>query len=127
MAMATSTTRASSRMLTRALSSSSSPSSSSSSPNRARPPHLLSLADLSVPQLDTLLESAHRMKSTFKAHQVPREAQAYGLPLSERELLKGRTVALMFSKRSTRTRVASESATALLGGSESRLGEGMGG
>jgi ornithine carbamoyltransferase len=78
------------------------------------PPHLLSLADLSVHEIGTLLASAHKFKASYKEHVVPQDAAKYGLP-SERELLKGRTVALLFSKRSTRTRVASESATALLG------------
>ena len=93
------------RLLARALSSSASPPT---------PPQLLSLADLTVPQLGTLLASAAAFKQTFKAHPVPLDAQKYGLP-AERDALKGRTVALVFSKRSTRTRVASESATALLG------------
>ena len=53
---------------------------------------------------------------------MPADNQKYGLP-KERELLKGRTVALMFSKRSTRTRVASESAAALLGKLKIRPGE----
>lgn len=81
------------------------------------PPHLLSLADLKVAEIGALLGNAHAFKGSFKEHQVPSDAKKFGLP-SERELLKGRTVALMFSKRSTRTRVASESATALLGASE---------
>jgi len=94
----------------------------STTSSASTPPHLLSLADLSVPQLSTLLQSAHAMKASYRAHQIPKAAQGYGLPLQERELLKGRTVALMFSKRSTRTRVASESATALLGGHAMFLG-----
>lgn len=79
-----------------------------------KPPHLLSLADLTVPQLNKLLNSAYAFKRSFRQNTVPVDAQRYGFP-NERELLKGRTVGLMFSKRSTRTRVASETATALLG------------
>jgi len=104
----------SSRLLARSLSSTASSAAS-------KPPHLLSLADLTVPQLDKILTSAYTFKNDFKQNQIPKDAQKFGLP-SERDLLKGRTVALMFSKRSTRTRVASESATALLGGHAMFLG-----
>ena len=105
----------SSRLLARSLSSTASSAAS-------KPPHLLSLADLTVPQLDKILTSAYTFKSDFKQTQIPKDAQKFGLP-SERDLLKGRTVALMFSKRSTRTRVASESAPALLGAAARALSE----
>lgn len=79
-----------------------------------KPPHLLSLADLTVPEIGTLLESAHRLKKNYQENRIPLQASQFGHS-KETELLKGRSVAILMSKRSTRTRVASESATALLG------------
>lgn len=67
-----------------------------------------------MPEIGTLLESAHRLKTIFKEHRVPQQGVKYGLP-KETDLLRGRSVAILMSKRSTRTRVASESATAMLG------------
>lgn len=81
-----------------------------------KPPHLLSLADLTVPEIGTLLESAHRLKKNYQENRIPLQASQFGHS-KETELLKGRSVAILMSKRSTRTRVASESATALLGAS----------
>jgi ornithine carbamoyltransferase len=78
------------------------------------PKDLLSLADLSIPQIQSLISTAINFKKTFKPRWDSQETEIYqkNLPINN---LKDRTVALMFSKRSTRTRVASESATALLG------------
>ncbi|KAL7423801.1 ornithine carbamoyltransferase [Cryptotrichosporon argae] len=76
------------------------------------PPHLLTLASLSVPQLSALLTSASTFKQLYKS----------GSHRSIRQTLGGRTVALLFSKRSTRTRISAESGTALLGGHAMFLG-----
>lgn len=89
-------------------------SSSASKHAAQKPPHLLSLADLTVPEIGTLLESAHRLKKNYSENRIPLQASQFGHS-KETELLKGRSVAILMSKRSTRTRVASESATALLG------------
>lgn len=89
-------------------------SSSASKQAAQKPPHLLSLADLTVPEIGTLLESAHRLKKNYQENRIPLQASHFGHS-KETELLKGRSVAILMSKRSTRTRVASESATALLG------------
>ncbi len=70
------------------------------------PPHLVTLADLSIPQISGLIKSSIAMKHLVKS----------GGRSNVRRNLQDQTVALMFSKRSTRTRVASESATAMLGG-----------
>lgn len=94
---------AASRLLARSLSTAS----------RASPPSLMSLADLTVPEIAKLLSTAHTIKSKAKEVQIP--ALGGGQSITDRKILDGRTVALLFSKRSTRTRVASESATALLG------------
>ena len=76
------------------------------------PPHLLTLADLSPDQIASLLKLAIVYK-----HLV-----THITPLSLRVTLTGRTVAMLFNKRSTRTRVASETAVNLLGGSGMFLG-----
>ncbi|KAL1915852.1 uncharacterized protein VTP21DRAFT_6240 [Calcarisporiella thermophila] len=70
-----------------------------------RPKHLVTLADWSAPHIHELLVSAmahkHRVKNTVVEGTKP---------------LAGKTLAVIFNKRSTRTRVATESAMALLGG-----------
>ncbi|KAJ9122586.1 hypothetical protein QFC22_002015 [Naganishia vaughanmartiniae] len=78
-----------------------------------QPPSLLSLADLSVDEIATLLRTAMTFKHLYKN----------GGPRSLIRTLENQTVALLFSKRSTRTRVASETSTALLGGHAMFLGK----
>lgn len=89
------------------------------------PPHLLSLADLSVPQIQKVLESSAALKAHYKALAFPpftsSHAQAEQL---SKQVLTGKSIALMFNKRSTRTRVASETAVAALGGHPMFLGSG---
>lgn len=75
--------------------------------------HLLTLADLSPKEIRDLLVDAMTLKALYK-----RSAAAQTI-----QTLQNRTVALLFSKRSTRTRVASESATAMLGGHSMFLGK----
>ncbi|WFD31675.1 ornithine carbamoyltransferase [Malassezia sp. CBS 17886] len=73
---------------------------------RARVPSLLTLGQLSVAELDALLQrSAH-----FKA------AAKRGRAGDVRKSLQDKNIAVMFSKRSTRTRVASETSATALGG-----------
>jgi hypothetical protein len=78
-----------------------------------KPPHILSLADLSKEEIAGLLRTAMKFKHLHKQG----GAQAIKRSLSNQ------AVALLFSKRSTRTRVASESSTALLGGHAMFLGK----
>ncbi|EIW72700.1 hypothetical protein TREMEDRAFT_72852 [Tremella mesenterica DSM 1558] len=78
------------------------------------PEHLLTLADLSPAQISSLLVSAITSKYLCKT---------YGNN-AHRTGLSGSTIALLFSKRSTRTRVASESASMLLGAHPMFLGSG---
>lgn len=94
-------------------------SSSASAANAPKPPHLLTLADLSPAQIESLLKSAIELKQACRASSL-------ALPASQRkqlggdspveQSLKGKSVAIIFSKRSTRTRVASETSVATLGG-----------
>ncbi|GAA5971219.1 hypothetical protein JCM11641_004192 [Rhodosporidiobolus odoratus] len=98
------------------------------------PPHLLTLADLSVPQIQSLITSAVNFKKYYKSRAIPDTAQLEGArfekgdPNAPNEVgektLADKTVALMFSKRSTRTRVASETAVQTLGGHPMFLGSG---
>ncbi|WFD27290.1 ornithine carbamoyltransferase [Malassezia nana] len=78
------------------------------STNRAGVPQLLTLAELSLEEIEGVLQRAAELKRTVK-HTA----------LGVRDLepsLAGKTIAILFSKRSTRTRVASESSVAALGG-----------
>ncbi|KAM0746149.1 putative ornithine carbamoyltransferase [Meredithblackwellia eburnea MCA 4105] len=89
------------------------------------PPHLLTLADLNVSQIQSLISSALAFKRHYKANAVPEQGKAgeelAKIPLALKSL-DHKTVALMFSKRSTRTRVATESAVHMLGGHPMFLG-----
>jgi hypothetical protein len=76
------------------------------------PPHLKTLADLSVEQLADLVRTALIFKFIAKNTSLSSIEQS----------LQGKTVAMIFNKRSTRTRVASETSTALLGGQPMFLG-----
>ncbi|KAL9098656.1 MAG: hypothetical protein Q9163_005726 [Psora crenata] len=78
------------------------------------PRHLLSCADLSSSELTTLIRTAHSHKQSIKSGSIPRSLLG---------ALAGKNVALMFNKRSTRTRVSTESAVATLGGSSMFLGK----
>ncbi|KAJ2812064.1 ornithine carbamoyltransferase, partial [Coemansia sp. 'formosensis'] len=78
------------------------------------PRDLISLGDYSAEQIGALVESAADFKRKTKY-----EGQAF----HPDEPLKGKTIAMLFSKRSTRTRVASESSIAYLGGHAMFLGK----
>ena len=80
--------------------------------------HLLSIVDLSVPELTSILSRSAELKHSVKTCGVlPGMTQSTPGPLT------GQSVAIMFSKRSTRTRVSTESAVALLGGHPMFLGK----
>lgn len=83
-------------------------------PNGNTPPrHLLSIADLSPAEFATLVRNASSHKQAVKSDAIPE---------SVRSSLAGKTVAMLFSKRSTRTRVSTEGAVAQLGGHPMFLG-----
>jgi ornithine carbamoyltransferase len=80
--------------------------------------HLLSTADLSVPEISALLSRSAELKESVKMrNHLPGATEHSPGPLARK------TVAIMFSKRSTRTRVSTESAVALLGGHPMFLGK----
>ena len=101
-----------------------------------RPPHLMSMADLSTTQIKRLLLHARYLKQASLDSLPPRSFQRSlpspvpmpmpGKPVMRRmnldKSLKDMTIALLFSKRSTRTRVAAETAAGLLGGQAIFLG-----
>jgi ornithine carbamoyltransferase len=84
----------------------------STKPSKA--PSFLSLADLTTPEITRLVALSHHFKTQCK----PPTSASGKLEKS----LADKTVALLFSKRSTRTRVASETCTKLLGGHSMFLG-----
>lgn len=88
-----------------------SPSTPPTSPFAPR--HFLSIADLSTAELTTLVRNAATYKASIKSGKTPAH-----LPSA----LFGKTVALMFSKRSTRTRVSTEGAVVAMGGHPMFLG-----
>ncbi|KAM0803206.1 ornithine carbamoyltransferase [Usnea florida] len=90
----------------------SSPASPPTSPFAPR--HLLSIADLSSAELTTLVRNAESHKQAVKSGSVPTSLLG---------ALTGKTVALTFNKRSTRTRVSTEAAVATLGGHPMFLGK----
>ncbi|KAK7179152.1 argininosuccinate synthetase [Paraphaeosphaeria sporulosa] len=109
---ATSALRSLSRTQRRSYASSSSPAAPLTSPFAPR--HLLSIADLTPAELTTLVRNAGKHKTDIKS--------GNGWPhLSS--ALAGKTVAMTFSKRSTRTRVSTEGAIAAFGGTPMFLGK----
>nr|POE85530.1 ornithine carbamoyltransferase, mitochondrial [Quercus suber] len=91
----------------------SSPSTPPTSPFAPR--HLLSIADLTPQELTTLVRNASSHKTSVKSGSTPSAIQ---------NSLLGKTVAMTFSKRSTRTRVSTEAAIALMNGHPMFLGSG---
>ncbi|KUJ12107.1 ornithine carbamoyltransferase [Mollisia scopiformis] len=91
---------------------SSSPSTPATSPFAPR--HLLSIADLTPSELTTLVRNASSHKIAIKSGSVPKNLL---------NSLAGKSVAMMFNKRSTRTRVSTEAAVATLGGHPMFLGK----
>ena len=96
---------------TRFYSTPSSPAMPQTSPFAPR--HLLSIADLSTKELTALVLNAAKHKTNLKSGKsLPDLAGS----------LTGKTIAVMFSKRSTRTRVSTEGAVVAMGGHPMFLG-----
>ncbi|KAJ7639093.1 ornithine carbamoyltransferase 1 [Roridomyces roridus] len=91
----------------------------------SRPLHFLTLADFSVPQIKRLLTQSSQLKRASEPWLLPQGTlagkRANSLRLPSQSLFN-KTVALLFSKRSTRTRVAAETGASLLGGRALFLG-----
>ena len=86
-------------------------------------PHLMTLADLSGPQITRILNHALRLKRRSLPWLKPQTGgvnrQKMRLPSQS---LFGKSIALLFSKRSTRTRLAAETSVEILGGNTIFLG-----
>ncbi|KAF3936468.1 hypothetical protein ABW19_dt0207533 [Dactylella cylindrospora] len=80
----------------------------------APPRHFLSIDDLSPNELVALVQAAGRAKSAIKSGTTPPNLL---------NSLSGKTVAIMFSKRSTRTRISTEGAVVYMGGHPMFLGK----
>ncbi|EEB05616.1 ornithine carbamoyltransferase Arg3 [Schizosaccharomyces japonicus yFS275] len=80
------------------------------------PRHFLSIRDITREELLRLVERSAEIKTAYKANYAARKPVA----LSG---LEGQNVAMLFSKRSTRTRISVESATTCLGGNSLFLGK----
>lgn len=83
-------------------------------PNLPTLRHLLTIGDLKPTEFAQLILDAAFLKKAIKHGYYPE-----GL----KDRLLGRTVALMFSKRSTRTRVSTEAAVQMMGGHPMFLGK----
>ncbi|KAI9731770.1 MAG: ornithine carbamoyltransferase [Cirrosporium novae-zelandiae] len=90
----------------------STPSTPSTSPFAPR--HLLSIADLSPAEFKTLIRNAYSHKQAIKSGSIPKNLLG---------ALNGKTIAMTFSKRSTRTRVSTEGAVITMGGHPMFLGK----
>jgi ornithine carbamoyltransferase len=88
----------------------------SSSPKTSpfAPRHFLSIADLTPAELTTLVRNASSHKTAIKSGSIPKNLLGS---------LSGKTVAMMFNKLSTRTRVSTEAAVATMGGHPMFLGK----
>lgn len=78
------------------------------------PRHLTSIADLSPAEFTKLVTNASAYKTAVKSGQTPKTLS---------NSLAGQTVAMMFNKRSTRTRVSTEAAVTIMGGHPMFLGK----
>lgn len=74
----------------------------------------MSIADLTPAEFTTLVRNAHAHKQAIKSGSVPKNLLG---------ALSGKTVAIMFNKRSTRTRVSTEAAVTTMGGNPMFLGK----
>ncbi|KAI9785722.1 MAG: ornithine carbamoyltransferase [Geoglossum umbratile] len=78
------------------------------------PRHFLSIADVTPSELTSLVRNAQFYKHAIKLGSMPRNLSSS---------LTGKTVAMIFNKRSTRTRVSTEGAVVTMGGHPMFLGK----
>ena len=80
----------------------------------SRSRHLLSISNLTPEQLRNLVQSASRFKHAVKNGTLDARVQT---------ALQGQTIAMVFNKRSTRTRISTEGAVNWFGGHPMFLGK----
>ncbi|CAK3867198.1 ornithine carbamoyltransferase [Lecanosticta acicola] len=91
-----------------------SPSTASQPPTSPfSPRHFLSINDLTPQELSALVRNASKYKTSAKSGTIPAHLK---------DALLAQTIAIMFTKRSTRTRVSTEGAIAMMGGHPMFLG-----
>jgi len=81
----------------------------------------MTLADLSGPQINRLVNHAHRLKRLSTPLLAP-DSSKQRYQRFPPQSLSSKSIALLFSKRSTRTRLSAETSALLLGGSALFLG-----
>jgi len=87
-------------------------------------PHLMTLADLSPSQINNIVSHAHYLKHVSLPWLSPQQRNAKEPKLRmPSQSLFSKSIALLFSKRSTRTRLSAETAAVLLGGKALFLGK----
>jgi ornithine carbamoyltransferase len=84
--------------------------------------HLMTLADLTVPQIQRVVTHAHYLKQVSTPWLLPQSQQLTKKLRIPSQSLFNKSIVLLFSKRSTRTRLSAETASALLGGRALFLG-----
>lgn len=82
----------------------------------------MTLADLSPRQINRLLTHARYLKQVSLPWLMPQTRQDRQLRMPSQSLF-GKSIAMLFSKRSTRTRLSAETSAALLGGKALFLGK----
>ncbi|VDC00449.1 unnamed protein product [Peniophora sp. CBMAI 1063] len=87
------------------------------------PPHLMTLADLSANQINRVLHHSYHLKLISQPWLAPQFANKPTQLRMPSQSLFNKSIALLFSKRSTRTRLAAETAATLLGGRALFLGK----
>ena len=94
----------------------------------AKVPHLMTLADLSPGQIQRILAHSYHLKRTSLPWLAPQVRLGNGKMSTAKlrmpsQSLFNKSIALLFSKRSTRTRLSAETAALLLGGQTLFLGK----
>lgn len=90
--------------------------------NDTKPRHLLSINDVTSQELHALVTNSIRHKKAIKGGSTASGLSGHALAATSGGL-RGQIVPLVFSKRSTRTRVSTEGAVAYLGGHPMFLGK----
>jgi ornithine carbamoyltransferase len=85
-------------------------------------PHLMTLADLSRGQISKVISHSHVLKQLSTPWMAPAMKDSRNMRMPSQSLFN-KSIALLFSKRSTRTRLAAETAAFVLGGRALFLGQ----